>query len=51
MHCLLYCMLDAPNVLDCDVEYCKFVHLLLSKKLSAVVIRLLFHTYLFHFTN
>jgi hypothetical protein len=46
----VYCtMLDATKAFD-RVEYCKLVRLLLNKKVPAVIIRVLLHMYLFHFT-
>ena len=46
----VYCtMLDATKAFD-RVEYCKLVRLLLNKKLPAVIIRVLLHMYLLHFT-
>jgi Reverse transcriptase (RNA-dependent DNA polymerase) len=47
----VYCtMLDATKAFD-RVEYCKLVRLLLNKKLPAVIIRVLLHMYLLHFTK
>jgi len=47
----VYCtMQDATKAYD-RIEYCKLVRLLLNKKLLAVVIRLLLHLNLFHFTK
>jgi Reverse transcriptase (RNA-dependent DNA polymerase) len=47
---LFYCTkLDATKAFD-RVEYCKLVRLLLNKKLPAVIIRVLLHMYLSHFT-
>jgi hypothetical protein len=49
-HASVYCaMLDATKAFD-RVEYCKLVRLLLNKKLPAVIIRVLLHMYLSHFT-
>ena len=46
----VYCtMLDATKAFD-RVQYCKLVRLLLNKKLPAVIIRVLLHMYLSHFT-
>jgi len=47
----VYCtMLDATKTFD-RVEYCKLVRLLLKKNLPPVIIRILLHMYLFHFTK
>jgi hypothetical protein len=43
-------MLDATKAFD-RVEYCKLVSLLLNRKIPVVIIRLLLHMYLFHFTR
>ena len=46
----VYCtMLDATKAFD-RVEYCKLIRLLLNKKLPAVIIRVMLHMYLSHFT-
>ena len=47
----VYCtILDATKAFD-RVEYCKLVRLLLVKKLPPIIIRVLLHMYLFHFTQ
>jgi len=43
-------MLDATKAFD-RVEYCKLVRLLLKKNVPHIIIRLLLHMYLFHFTK
>jgi hypothetical protein len=47
----VYCtMLDATKAFD-RVEYCKLVRLLLKKNVPPIIIRILLHMYLFHFTK
>jgi hypothetical protein len=47
----VYCtMLDATKAFD-RVEYCKLVRLLLKKNTPSIIIRILLHMYLFHFTK
>ena len=47
----VYCtMLDATKAFD-RVQYCKLVRLLLKKNLPPVIIGVLLHIYLFHFTK
>jgi len=49
--CNVYCTLfDATKAFDL-VEYCTLVHLLLKKNLPPVIIRILLHMNLFHFTK
>jgi len=43
-------MLDATKAFD-RVEYCKLVRLLPKKNVPQIIIRLLLHMYLFHFTK
>jgi len=43
-------MLDAIIAFD-RVEYCKILRLLLKTNLPPVIIRILLHVYLFHFTK
>jgi len=47
----VYCtMLEATKAFD-RVEYCKLVRLLLKKNVPHIIIRILLHMYLFHFTK
>jgi len=43
--------LGHANMRTYRVEYCKLVRLLLVKKLPPIIIRVLLHMYLFHFTQ